>query len=193
MHVRPSKKDSRHRSPHLGLQPFVCVSRRRTGGIAPLTSVDDLTSVDQLAALLPVGQLSKKELEAIQKSMRLQLLLLSLKELEAIQKSMRLVSHTWGRVEVCFCAVHYTCPSGSRCLILARWAVSVLRCVKAVRGPVLASSCVRLVSQKRSGRCGVCGSAFEYRALWACVGPGFGWSRALRSPRPAVCRCAPPA
>ena len=103
------------------LQPCVCVLRRRTRGIAPLTSVDDLTSVDQLAALLPVGQLSKRELEAIQKSMRLQLLLLSLKELGAIQKSMRLVSHTWGRVEVCFCAVHYTCPWGSRCPAWRKW------------------------------------------------------------------------
>ena len=53
----------------------MCVLRRKTRGIAPLTSVYDLTSVDQLAALLPVGQLSKKELEAIQRSMRLQLLL----------------------------------------------------------------------------------------------------------------------
>ena len=80
----------------------MCVLRRKTRGIAPLTSVDDLTSVDQLAALLPVKQLSKRELEAI-------------------QKSMRLVSQTWGRVEVCFCAVHYTCPWGSRCPAWRKW------------------------------------------------------------------------
>ena len=75
----------------------------------------------------------------------------------------------------------------------ARGAVGVLRGVSGVKGPELASSCVRLVSQERRGRSGVCGSVSEYRALWACVDPGLGWSRAPLSPRPAVGRCALPA